>query len=240
MTFNEFYSLLMEQFSNKDEEYLGIIEQAKTCRDSQEFNKLKNKLTEIVATQRINSGYNLFPVFHGSAAKERFTKFQRTKSYRDTGFMGYNEEVESPAYFFSSNAQMAHEFARNRANHPADAWIHKSLALKITNPLDLTGDRRLLQKIFRQLKITKMPHKSSMWSLFDSEENVNAMKQMGYDGAIISEKDAAKIYNIKDENLTYVVFSANQIKSGADMTYDNGKVIPISHRFDESNEDIRY
>ena len=48
----------------------------------------------------------------------------------------------------------------------------KGLALKITNPLDLSGDRKLLQKVFRQIGIDKIPHKYSMWSLFDSQKYI--------------------------------------------------------------------
>ena len=240
MTFVTLYRLIMEQFANSDEEYLSIIDQAKQIKDKDQFAQLKQRFSQIVDDARVRAGYTIFPVYHGSSAKEKFTKFQKTKSYRDSGFMGYSEEVESPAYFFSSHSQMAHEFARNRADHPGDAWIHKGLALKITNPLDLSGDRKLLQKVFRQIGIDKIPHKSSMWSLFDSQEYVDKIRSKGYDGAIISESDAAKIYGIKDKNLTYVVFEPNQIKSGAEMTYDNGQLIPLSRRFDSSNDDIRY
>lgn len=49
-----------------------------------------------------------------------------------------------------------------------------------------------------------------------------------------------KIYGIKDKNLTYVVFEPNQIKFGANMTYNSGQLIPLSKRFNPNNNDIRY
>jgi hypothetical protein len=241
MTFDGLYRLIMtKQISSSDEEYLSIINQAKQVKHKDQLDQLQQKMSKIVKHARDRAGYTIFPVYHGSAAKEKFTKFKKTKSYRDSGFMGYNEEVESPAFFFSNNAQMAHGFSINRADHRGDAWIHANLALRITNPLDLSGNVKLLQKVFLKLGIDKIPDKSSMWTLFDSEEYVAKIKSNGYDGAIISESDASKIYGIKDKNLTYVVFEPSQIKFGSYMAYDNGKLIPLSKRFDPNNEDMRY
>ena len=55
----------------------------------------------------------------------------------------------------------------------------------------------------------------------------DVLREYGYD----SIKDGGEL----------VVFSSNQIKSADPVTYDdNGKVIPLSKRFNESNDDIRY
>lgn len=57
---------------------------------------------------------------------------------------------------------------------------------------------------------------------------------MGYDGVDYSSLSAGKYRQ-------YVVFDPNQIKSADAVTYDdNGNVIPLSERFNEAQEDIRY
>ena len=88
MTFDTLYRLIKEQFTNPDEEYLSIIDQAKQINDKDQFAQLKQRFSQIVEDARIRAGYTIFPVYHGSAAKEKFTKFQKTKSYRDSGFLG--------------------------------------------------------------------------------------------------------------------------------------------------------
>ena len=66
--------------------------------------------------------------------------------------------------------------------------------------------------------------------LDNNREFTNALKNMGYDGTIQSE--------FGDEA---VAFSSEQIKSAEPVTYDdNGKVIPLSERFNTKNDDIRY
>lgn len=53
----------------------------------------------------------------------------------------------------------------------------------------------------------------------------------GFD-SVIGKDDEVKV--------EYVVFYPNQIKSSDPVTYDNGNIIPLSQRFDSSNDDIRY
>jgi hypothetical protein len=57
---------------------------------------------------------------------------------------------------------------------------------------------------------------------------------MGYDGVDYSNLSAGKYRQ-------YAVFNPEQIKSAELVTYDdNGNIIPLSERFNEGNEDIRY
>jgi hypothetical protein len=58
--------------------------------------------------------------------------------------------------------------------------------------------------------------------------------KQGYDGVIISREEGGMDY------AEIVVFNPNQIKSTDPVTYDNGNIIPLSQRFDSSNNDIRY
>lgn len=70
-----------------------------------------------------------------------------------------------------------------------------------------------------------------------------AFEQIGFDGII----DTSVYYKFRNMNgmdsgtTHYIVFDSNQIKSAEPVTYDNdGNAIPLSQRFDDSNDDIRY
>lgn len=78
-----------------------------------------------------------------------------------------------------------------------------------------------------------------------TREVSNYAKQAGYDGVIFKNlKDhGAKNSNVPRDTIAnvYVVFSPNNVKSADAITYDNnGKVIPLSERFNSNQEDIRY
>lgn len=65
-----------------------------------------------------------------------------------------------------------------------------------------------------------------------SENFSSALKKSGYDGVIVERGG---------DYSEYVAFEPNQIKSAEPVTYDDaGNVIPLSERFNESNQDIRF
>lgn len=70
-----------------------------------------------------------------------------------------------------------------------------------------------------------------------------AFEEIGYDG-IIDSSVGYKFRNMPymtTDTTHYIVFNSNQIKSADLVTYDdNGNVIPLSERFKEDNNDIRY
>lgn len=53
-------------------------------------------------------------------------------------------------------------------------------------------------------------------------------------------QDAIRVTDGLNAPVNYAVFDPNQIKSADPVTYDNGNIIPLSQRFDSSNNDIRY
>ena len=62
----------------------------------------------------------------------------------------------------------------------------------------------------------------------------NLLKEFGYDGVYA-------VYGVNNDKGQVVVFEASQIKSADPVVYDdNGNVIPLSERFNSSNDDIRY
>lgn len=66
-----------------------------------------------------------------------------------------------------------------------------------------------------------------------AEEYVAEMQRMGYSGLKVQDSELG--------GTSYVVFDPEQIKSAEPVVYDdNGKVIPLSERFNSKSRDIRY
>ena len=65
------------------------------------------------------------------------------------------------------------------------------------------------------------------------------MIDKGYDGII--DNSVSQRFGSPEGTQHIIVFDSNQIKSANAVTYDNnGNVIPLSERFNESNKDIRF
>ena len=69
------------------------------------------------------------------------------------------------------------------------------------------------------------------------ESATDVLIRNGYDSIVKYHDGRRKI----DQWTEYVVFDSSQIKSADPITYDDsGNVIPLSERFNEKNDDIRY
>lgn len=85
--------------------------------------------------------------------------------------------------------------------------------------------------------ITKWTKTIDEISLSSKYTITEALKNDGYDGVIIDYDKGSFGRSTK----TYIALENTQVKSADPVTYDNeGKVIPLSERFNESNNDIRY
>jgi hypothetical protein len=75
---------------------------------------------------------------------------------------------------------------------------------------------------------------------YDAEDFIlEAITEMGYDGINYVGGKARKSSTVLHD--VWIAFSPSQIKSADPVTYDDaGKVIPLSKRFDPSQNDIRY
>lgn len=90
----------------------------------------------------------------------------------------------------------------------------RAFYLNITNPADERTGYKALNA-----------HKGENYAGIKARED---LEKAGYDGV-----------NNSDEE--YIAFTSEQIKSADPVTYDdNGKVIPLSERFNSEKEDIRY
>ena len=208
-------------FSIKDADYLKAVESGDM--------KTAQKMVDEAAKK---AGYNIGPVYHGSPNKG-FHEFQiPSKGFNSNVFGSW--EVERNAAFFSTDENEAREFSEQGGVKTGE--VRRFL---------LSGDFKDLREGISAAFYNSVESKGvngrwllgarNVWEYFDKEQDpdgtlVKAMKEMGYDGAIIEE-----------EGVVYVVFSPTQIKSADPVTYDdNGKVIPLSERFKETSPDIRY
>lgn len=220
-------------YSDIDTDYFDAIERG----DMETVQKMVNEAAR-------KAGYTI-KGFHGSFSF--FTKFGKG-----------NKTSQAPdgAYFFTSNKDVAYSYTgyKNDVNlditsYPVyeqltrDGNIEKNrlpkggvynVSLKIKNPyvVDFGGE-------YYSHKVNGM----------DINETVRYAKENGYDGVIAKNiKDPGDMGDANWENENsrvvaddYIVFDSTQIKSTDPVTYDdNGNLIPLSKRFDASNEDIRY
>lgn len=74
------------------------------------------------------------------------------------------------------------------------------------------------------------------------EDVSRSAKEQGYDAVVVNNvRETGSGDNESPLTTDVIVFSSTQLKSADPVTYDNkGDVIPLSQRFNESNEDIRY
>lgn len=153
-------------------------------------------------------------VYHGTNAD--FDEFKTTKSFR-TGFGGAKREVYSPSFFFTPSKQQATDFAIDRSGSRIKYNV-KEIYLNLRNPLDLSNKdaKKIAKSLGLKDRFGDIPNKNEMWEIFDEPNNIEILKKSGYDGAIISEKNAAKSFNnTKDKfaSQTFAAFNPNQIKS---------------------------
>ena len=66
-------------------------------------------------------------------------------------------------------------------------------------------------------------------------------KENGYDSVLIENLRDSGDYSYMGQSDVYIFFGGDRLKSADPVTYDDdGNVIPLSKRFDSTNEDIRY
>lgn len=246
---------LLQKINPKDVDFLKYIpnellndEQIKSKTDFEYNRAVKNddltKAQMLVNEAAERAGYKI-KAFHGS--NKYFTVF-------DKG----NKTSHAPegSHFFTSNKSVASSYTvyKNDVNLDLNAYpIYKqatregnieenrvthggvySVFLKMDNPyvVDFNGE-------YYSHKIEGM----------DINEIVRFAQENNYDGVIAKNiKDPGDMgdENWNEENSRvvaddYIVFESTQVKSAETVTHDEkGNVIPLSERFNEANNDIRY
>lgn len=188
-------------------------------------------------TKVVDENGNPLVVYHGRS--EQFNTFERRKGVRFV--MGLEDEVESEGFFFTPDKDFAEQYAANAERRRGGRRETIPTFLNIENPLDLAftdNFAQLYEEVTGYEYQLGMDDITNLWEIMDIEGMADKIKAKGYDGVIFAEERA------EDGTVTeysYCVFDPSQIKSADPVTYDDeGNVIPLSERFNERNEDIRY
>lgn len=161
----------------------------------------------------------LTKVYHGTEA-ENFNVFDRERrGQTDSSLWGRG-------YYFTPDVEFASDFGENV----------RGFYLNITNPFiigKVDAPASVIAVKFKSLGIPVDFDYRGMKAFefanaFGNQRFTDVLMEKGFDGVIV-------------EDFEYVVFEQNQMKLADAITYDdNGEVIPLSERFDESKTDIRY
>jgi hypothetical protein len=185
-------------------------------------------------------------LYHGTGSD--FTEFKSGLPTADDWGLFGNIPTERHAIFFAEEKDFANEFAKARdSKRVIPAYINAKKPLVFDDAFDKYDELMDLKDPTDEQKEDRQTYRyiwnlRDKWEAFDGEsgkEFVDWMRRKGYDSAILSETG----YGLDDEPTqdVWAVLEPSQIKSADPATYDNeGKLIPLSQRFDTSKSDIRF
>ena len=193
-----------------DSEYMELAKDPEG--NSTELRKMVDQAAE-------QQGYKTL-FYHGSKKGGGFTEFRDWQ-------------------YFTPKKEYAERYAQR--GNPDSLY---SVFVKMENPFDTRNAkaRRIFQKARNELGLgeiqgTGLPDWTDGYDLADYiDEN-----GLNYDAIVLDE--GGDLVNGKpvSRGLSYVVRKSNQVKSADAVVYDdNGKVIPLSERFNSEKRDIRY
>lgn len=165
------------------------------------------------------AGYkNLF--YHGAKKGGGFTTFR-----------GWSYFTENKGY-----AQRYSEAGNANSLYTTYVKMERPFDTRIPEVRELFDEARM-EYGMGQLQDTGLPDWTDGYDLSEYiEEN-----DLPYDGIVLDEGGDFVNGKPVSRGLSYVIRDSAQIKSADAVTYDdNGKVIPLSERFNSENDDIRY
>lgn len=234
-----------------DREYLDAVESGDMEKAQQMVREAAKKA--MPDTKVVDEDGNPMVVYHGT--EEEFTVFKKNS---ETGVTNRYNEAPSEYYLFADEESPASDYGDTKGVYlnvgnllqadsreiieqiiseeigyinsiaPADQKIDEDNIAEFIDSY-VAGDGRIFAE-------SNQPETVAMesWSAIQNAIADYAQKN-GYDGFVFNDSTRG------EEHHTYAVFDSNQIKSADPVTYDDsGNVIPLSERFNESNEDIRY
>ena len=176
--------------------------------------KTAQRLVDEVAQK---SGYTI-KAYHGTLA-ENFTEFKKS-------FIGSRFSFDEKGFFFIDRKSIAEDYARSEFDSSKKGHVLETY-LKVEKPL---------------LVDSQYAFKEGLGKLFRDNDAIDVWDN--YSDFLLEEADKKRADGIIiDDGLSkmIVVFDSNQIKSSEAVTYDNkGNVIPLSERFNNQQNDIRY
>ncbi len=205
-------------------------------------------------TKVVDENGNPLVVYHGT--DEEFTVFKKSS---ETGVTNRYDETPSEYFLFTDNDFAASDYGdtmplflnienmlyansksivsriiQEELNYineiaPADFRLENDYEIASFIEEFVDEDGRLFIKSNRDIR-----QSNECWAAIQNAIARYA-EDNGYDGFVFND------FSRGEEHETIAVFSPNQIKSADPVTYDDqGNVIPLSQRFNEGNDDIRY
>lgn len=191
------------------------------------------------------AGYTI-KAYHGT--KGNFTVFDKSKI--GSGAMLFASQGKG--FYFTENQESADKYAKAKKSAGRVVNAH----LKIDKPFTFTDKTNVklnalldefAKTVGRDFSILDYDNfvdfekrTGSVLSRVvqgDGEAFADFLQKNGYDGIAYTSYN----YDTGKADMCYVVFNSEQIKSADPVTYDDdGNIIPLSERFDEAEEDIRY
>ena len=166
------------------------------------------------------AGYNVGPVWHGSA--EQFNEFDKSRwGESDEGYLG-------AGFYFTDRPEVAQWYTKGSPN----ASIYR-VFLKQKRPASIgmvNGKRADIAQYAQDLT-------GQAFDRYDRSPEMSvkitqALQRFGIDGIN---------YTFKDGSKELTVFEPSSIKSADPITYDDaGNIIPLSQRFNVESPDIRF
>lgn len=230
-----------------DTKYSDFVEMLK----NRQYNKISNPLFNLIESTKFDS----------TEEEQKFRKIEKD-SY---GLVRILEVYNNSPIIISKDSQgtIFGVFNENKAKDYLKGKLTEqvqkgnySLFAKIENPLIIDASKSNWNEIDVK-SVINTPFGDAIKAdygedYFDygtqhlsTREVSNYAKQAGYDGVIFKnlKDNGGRNSNVSLDTASdvYIVFNPNNVKSADAITYDNnGKVIPLSERFNSNQEDIRY
>lgn len=211
----EYQNMLVESSKSKDTDYLKAVEDG----DMETAQKMVDEAAK-------KAGYSV-KAYHGTPIKN-ITSFDSEKigSNTDSGIFGRG-------FYFSTDEKTANVYATQdgqtmpvylRYNNPWWAVAHRDVS-KVAEELNMDARALTMRGYGGKGKIVAP-------SNLQEAQFSSHLQEKGYDSVVVQHGK---------NNYEIVVFNPTNIKSADPVTYDDdGNVIPLSKRFKENQDDIRF
>lgn len=230
-----------------DTKYSDFVEMLK----NRQYNKISNPLFNLIESTKFDS----------TEEEQKFRKIEKDSYGLARILEVYNNSPiiiskDSQSTIFGVfNENKAKDYLKGKLTEQVQKGNY-SLFAKIENPLIIDASKSNWNEIDVK-SVINTPFGDAIKSEYGEDyfnygtqhlstrEVSKYAKQAGYDGVIFKnlKDNGGKNSEIPRDTIAnvYVVFNPNNVKLADAITYDNnGKVIPLSERFNSSENDIRY
>lgn len=222
-----------------DTKYSDFVEMLK----NRQYNKISNPLFNLIESTKFDS----------TEEEQKFRKIEKD-SY---GLVRILEVYNNSPIIISKDSQgtifgvfnenKAKDYLKGKLTEQAQKGNY-SLYAKLNNPYVVECDGSYYNDITYYEDLPdklKEFYPNGLWRTGTTRDVAEYAKQAGYDGVVFKnlKDNGGRNSNVSLDTVSdvYITFNPKNVKSADAITYDNnGKVIPLSERFNSSEEDIRY